>query len=87
MTPSRNKKIAKLKDELYSLQWEKHDVYASKMDPDMQAIYANDIDYKVYCIQKEIENIEHEEAMFPLRLMLAAFIIFALVLVLYRISH
>ena len=39
------------------------------------------------CIQQKIEDIEHEEGMFPLKLMLACFIIFALVLVLYRISH
>jgi hypothetical protein len=34
-----------------------------------------------------LEDLEHEGAMFPLKLMLAGFIIFTLVLVLYRISH
>ena len=87
MKKSRKAEIQKLERELYSLQWEKVDVHTSKVDPDMKAIYLNDIDYKAYCIQQRIDDLEHEEAMFPLKLMLAGFIIFTLVLVLYRISH
>jgi hypothetical protein len=87
MKKSRKAEIQKLEKELYSLKWEKADVHASKIDPDMKAIYLNDIDYKAYCIQQKIEDIEHEEGMFPLKLMLACFVIFALVLVAYRISH
>ncbi len=87
MRRSRREQIQKLEKELYSLKWEKADVYASKIDPDMKAIYLNDIDYKAYCIQQKIEDIEHEEGMLPLKLMLACFVIFALVLVFYRISH
>jgi hypothetical protein len=68
MKKSRKAEIQKLERELYSLQWEKVDVHASKMDPDMKAIYLNDIDYKAYCIQQKIEDIEHEEGMFPLKL-------------------
>jgi hypothetical protein len=87
MVRKSRKEIKKLQSELYSLKWEKVDVHASGIDPDMKAIYLNDIDYKAYCIQQRIDDLEHEEAMFPLKLMLAGFIIFTLVLVLYRISH
>lgn len=87
MKRSRKQQIQKLEKELYSLKWEKADIHASKMDPDMKAIYLNDVDYKAYRIQQKIEDIEHEEGMFPLKLMFACFVIFALVLVLYRISH
>ena len=87
MKRSRKQQIEKLQSELYSLKWEKADIHASEMDPDMKAIYLNDVDYKVYCIEQEIEDLEHEEGMFPLKLMLACFVIFAIVLVLYRISH
>jgi hypothetical protein len=87
MVRKSRKEIEKLQSELYSLKWEKADVHASKIDPDMKAIYLNDIDYKAYCIQQKIEDIEHEEGMFPLKLMLACFVIFTLVLVLYRVSH
>ena len=87
MKRSRKTQIEKLQDKLYSLKWEKADIHASEMDPDMKAIYLNDVDYKAYCIQQEIEDLEHEEGMFPLKLMLVAFVIFALVMVLYRASH
>ena len=87
MKRSRKQQIERLQNELYALKWDKADIHASKMDPDMKAIYLNDVDYKAYCIQQEIEDLEHEEAMFPLKLMLAGFIIFTLVLVLYRISN
>ena len=87
MKRSRKQQIEKLQSELYSLKWEKADIHSSEMDPDMKAIYLNDVDYKAHCIQQEIEDLEHEEGMFPLKLMLACFVIFALVLVLYRISH
>lgn len=87
MKRSRKQQIEKLQDQLYSLRWEKADIHASEMDPDMKAIYLNDVDYKAHCIQQEIEDLEHEEGMFPLKLMLACFVIFAIVMVLYRISH
>ena len=87
MKRSRKQQIEKLQSELYSLKWEKADIHASEMDPDMKAIYLNDVDYKAHCIQQEIEDLEHEEGMFPLKLMLACFIIFAIVMLVYRASH
>ena len=87
MKRSRKQQIEKLQDELYSLRWEKADIHASEMDPDMKAIYLNDVDYKAHCIQQEIEDLEHEEGMFPLKLMLACFVIFAIVMLIYRVSH
>lgn len=87
MKRSRKAQIEKLQSQLYSLKWEKADIHSSEMDPDMKAIYLNDVEYKEHCIQQEIEDLEHEEGMFPLKLMLVAFVIFALVMVLYRASH
>lgn len=87
MVRKSKQKIEKLQDKLYSLKWEKADIHASNMDPDMKAVYLNDVDYKMYCIQQEIDDIEHEEGMFPLKLMLAGFVIFVIVLLIYRISH
>lgn len=87
MVRKSKQKIEKLQDKLYSLKWEKADIHASNMDPDMKAVYLNDVDYKMYCIQQEIDDIEHEEGMFPLKLMLAGFVIFVIVLLIYRVSH
>jgi hypothetical protein len=53
MKRSRKQQIERLQNELYALKWDKADIHASKMDPDMKAIYLNDVDYKAYCIQQE----------------------------------
>lgn len=87
MVRKSKQKIEKLQNELYSLQWEIAEIYASEMDPDIKAIHINDIEYKTYCIQQEIDEIEHEEGMLPLKLMLAGFVIFVIVMLIYRISH
>ena len=87
MRRSRKAQIKELLQQKESCRWEEAEIYSSDMDPDMKAIYLNDVDYKAHCIQQEIEDLEHEEGMFPLKLMFACFVIFALVLVLYRISH
>jgi hypothetical protein len=87
MVRKSKQKIEELESQIYSLKWEKADIYASQIDPDMKAIYINDVDYKVYCLEQEIEAIEHEEAMLPLKLMLAGFIIFVVILLIYRVSN
>jgi predicted transcriptional regulator len=87
MKRSRKQQIKELLQRKESCKWETAEIYNSNMDPDMKALYLNDIEYKQYCIEQKIDDLEHEEAMFPLKLMLAGFIIFTLVLVLYRISH
>ena len=78
MKKSRKAQIEKLQDKLYSLKWEKADIHSSDMDPDMKAIYLNDVEYKAYCIEQQIEDLEHEEGMFPLKLMLVGFVIFVI---------
>lgn len=87
MRRSRKAQIKELLQQKESCRWEEAEIYSSDMDPDMKAIYLNDIQYKQHCIEEEIEDLEHEEGMFPLKLMLVAFVIFALVMVLYRASH
>jgi hypothetical protein len=56
------------------------------MDPDMKALYLNDVQYKQYCIEQKIDDLEHEIAMFPLQLMLAGFIIFVIGMLIYRLT-
>ena len=85
MLRSRKQKFEELQRELYSLKWEKADIHASNMDPDMKAVYLNDVEYKEYNIQQELDELEFEGNMQPLRLMLAVFVIFAIGLLLYRV--
>lgn len=87
MKRSRKAQIKKLLQQKESCRWEEAEIHNSTMDPDMKAVYLNDVQYNEYCIDKEIEELEFQEAMFPLRLMLACFVIFAIVMLIYRISH
>lgn len=87
MKQSKRERLRELQIEKENSKWEEAEIHNSQMDPDMKAICLNDLQYRVYCIEQEIENIEHDEGVFPLKLMLLCFIIFTLVLVLYRISH
>lgn len=85
MLRSRKQQIERLQDQLYSLKWEKADIHASNMDPDMKAVYLNDVEYKEYNIQQELDELEFEGNMQPLKMMLAVFVIFAIGLLLYRV--
>lgn len=85
MVRKSKQKIEKLQDQLYSLKWDKADIHASNMDPDMKAIHLNDVEYKEYNIQQELDELEFEGNMQPLRMMLVVFVIFAIGLLLYRV--
>ena len=85
MLRSRKQQIERLQDQLYSLKWEKADIHASNMDPDMKAIHLNDVEYKEYNIQQKLDELEFEGNMQPLKVMLAVFVIFAIGLILYRV--
>jgi hypothetical protein len=39
-----------------------------------------------YCIEEKIDDLEHEQAMVPLQLMLAGFIIFVIGMLIYRLT-
>ena len=84
---SRKQQIGDLNVLWAEKEWEIAEAKGSAMDPDIKAQYLNDLEYEQYCIEEEIDRLEHEQGMFPLKLMFACFVIFALVLVLYRISH
>lgn len=87
MVRKNKQKIRDLQYELYGLKWENADIHASEMDPDVKAFYLNDLEYKQHCIQKEIERLEGEEAMLPLKLMLAGFIVSVVLMCIYFYSQ
>lgn len=68
-------------------EWEIAEVHGSAMDPDIKTIYVNDLLYEQYCIEQEIERLEFDQVMLPLKLMFIAFVIFTIAIVLYRISY
>lgn len=86
MKRSRKAQIEKLLQQKESCRWDIAEIHSSNIDPDMKAIYLNDVQYTEYCIDQEIEKLEEEEAMFPLKLMLAGFIVFAVSMFIYFYS-
>lgn len=86
MKKSRKAQIKKLLQHKESCRWEEAEIHNSDMDPDMKALYLNDVQYTEYCIDKEIERLEEEAAMFPLKLMLAGFIVSVVLMCIYFYS-
>ena len=86
MKRSRKAQIKELLQQKESCRWEAAEIHNSNMDPDMKALYLNDVEYTEYCINQEIERLEEEEAMFPLKLMLAGFIVSVVLMCIYFYS-
>jgi tetrahydromethanopterin S-methyltransferase subunit F len=83
MKRSRKAQIKELLQRKESCRWDIAEIHSSDMDPDIKALYLNDVQYKQYCIEQEIERLEEEEMMFPLKLMLAGFIVSVVLMFIY----
>lgn len=86
MKRSRKEQIKELLQKKESCRWEIAEIHNSAIDPDTKALYLNDVQYTEYCIDQEIERLEEEEAMFPLKLMLAGFIVSVVLMCIYFYS-
>ena len=86
MKRSRKQQIGDLNVLLAEKEWDIAEVRGSDMDPDMKAHYLNDLEYAKLQIEEEIDRLEHEQAMVPLQLMLAGFIIFVIGMLIYRLT-
>ena len=86
MRRSRKAQIKELLQKKESCRWEIAEIHNSAMDPEIKALYLNDVQYTEYCIDKEIERLEEEEMMFPLKLMLAGFIVSVVLMCIYFYS-
>ena len=82
---SRKEQIKKLYQQWDANEWEAHEIRASNMDPDMKSHYLNDVYYDQVNIETQIEMLQDEIKMLPLRVMLYGFTIFALGLLIYRL--
>lgn len=86
MKRSRKAQIKELLQKKKSCRWEIAEIHNSVMDPEIKALYLNDVQYTEYCIDQEIERLEEEEMMFPLKLMLAGFIVSVVLMCIYFYS-
>jgi hypothetical protein len=83
MLEKQKERLKELETKRTSFRWDIEEIKYADMDPDRKAIYLNDAQCSHYMIEQEIEAIEHELAMFPLKLMLGGFIIFVIGMVIY----
>jgi hypothetical protein len=83
MLGKKRQQIKELKNVLESLQWEMYEVQASAADPDMKSYHLGELQCIQMSVEEEIETLEHEIAMFPLKLMLGGFIVFTVGLFIY----
>jgi hypothetical protein len=83
MLGKKRQQIKELKNVLESLQWEMYDVQASTADPDMKSYHLGELQCMQMSIEEEIEALEHDIAMLPLKLMLVGFIVFTVGLFIY----
>lgn len=68
-------------------EWDIAEVKGSNIDPDLKYHHLNDLQFEQIQIEEEIDRLEHELKMLPLRVMLYGFTIFALGLLIYRLMY
>jgi hypothetical protein len=85
MLGKEKQRLKELEAKEASFRWDIEEIKHSDMDPDRKAIYINDAMYEHYMIEQEIEALEHEIAMFPLRVMLGGFVIFVIGMTIYMV--
>ena len=83
---SRKQQIENLSVLWTKKEWEIAEAKGSAMDPEVKAYYLNDLEYEQYCIEEELERLEHEQKMLPFKVMLFGFIIFTIGMIIYRLS-
>ena len=86
MLGKQKQRLKELKHKRDSFRWDIEEIKHSDMDPERKGIYLSDVEYQYYMIDLEIENIEHEIGMMPLKLMLVGFVIFVIAMFIYMKS-
>jgi hypothetical protein len=83
MLGKQKERLKELEKKRNSYRWDIEEIRHADMDIDRKIIYLNDAECQYYMIDLEIEALEHEIAMFPLKLMLAGFVIFVIGMFIY----
>ena len=83
MLGKTRRQIRDLKYELEALQWDMYEIQASTADPDMKSYHLGELQCVQMAIEEEIEALEHDLAMLPLKLMLGGFILVSIGLFIY----
>ena len=86
MLGKKKQQLAYLEIQWTELEWEIAEVKGSDADPDMKSYHLGELQCMQMAIEEEIEALEHDIAMLPLKLMLGGFIIFVIGMTIYMMS-
>ena len=83
MLGKKKQQLAYLEIQWTKLEWEMAEVKGSNADPDEKSYHLGELQCMQMSIEEEIEALEDEIAMFPLKLMLGGFVIFVIGMTVY----
>ena len=83
MLGKKKQQLAYLEIQWTELEWEMAEVKGSNADPDVKSYHLGELQCMQMSIEEEIEALEHDIAMLPLKLMLVGFIVFTVGLFIY----
>jgi hypothetical protein len=86
MLGKKKQQLAYLEIQWTELEWEMAEVKGSNADPDEKSYHLGELQCMQMSIEEEIEALEHEIAMVPLKLMLGGFVIFVIGMTIYMMS-
>jgi hypothetical protein len=86
MLGKKKQQLGNLKIQWAELEWEIAEAKGSDIDPDVKYHHVNDLEYTQYLLEQQIDELEDELGMIPLKLMLGGFIIFVLGMIIYMLS-
>ena len=82
----KKQQLGNLKIQWAELEWEIAEAKVSDADPDVKSYHVGELQCVQMSIEEEIDRLEHEIAMIPLKLMLGGFIIFVIGMTIYMMS-
>jgi hypothetical protein len=86
MLGKKKQQLGDLKIQWAELEWEIAEAKVSDADPDVKSYHLGELQCVQMSIEQEIDDLEHEIAMIPLKLMLVGFVIFVLGMTIYMMS-
>ena len=86
MLGKKKQQLGNLKIQWAELEWEIAEVRGSNADPEMKSHHLNDLEYTQYLLEQQIDELEHELGMLPLKLMLGGFVIFVIGMTIYMMA-
>jgi hypothetical protein len=86
MLGKKKQQLGNLKIQWAELEWEIAEAKVSDADPDVKSYHVGELQCVQMSIEEEIDRLEHEIAMIPLRFMLGGFVIFVIGMTIYMMS-